>query len=189
MIVAHGGCYFAPESTSEERDGGIQPPNDLFGGDAGPVVDGGTTGCSQQTPLASMRFRVRTTTANGRYSPRNIGAIWIETAQGAFIKTIERWAGTRARWLTKFNAASASNLADAVTGATLNSHMTHDRTWNLTDVTHCEVRPGDYRVMVEMTDKNGAGPNTASPFTLVTSSMTLMPTETTNFHDLLIELQ
>ena len=136
-----------------------------------------------------MRIRVRTTTANGRYSPRNIGAIWIETEQGTFVKTIERWAGTRARWLTKFNASSASNLIDAVTSATQNQHTTHDRVWNLDDVMRCEILPGNYRVMVEMTDKNGTGPSTTIPFTMNGTAMTVSPPEATNFHDLLIELQ
>jgi hypothetical protein len=188
MFACVPGC-FMPETGSEERDGGIQPPDNLFGGDAGMVAgDAGLT-CSSGTPLVSMRVRVRTTTANGRYSPRNIGAIWIETEGNAFVKTVERWAGTRARWLTKFNAASASNLVDAVTGATLLQHTTHDRTWNLTDRLHCEVVAGNYRVVVEMTDKNGAGPSTVMPFTIDGTPMTLTFPDATNFHDLSIELK
>ena len=135
-----------------------------------------------------MRIRVRTTTAGGRYSPRNIGAIWIETEAGAFVKTVERWAGTRARWLTKFIASSSSNLVDAVTSATLAQHTTHDRMWNLQDVRRCEIAPGNYRVMVEMTDKNGTGPSLAIPFTMNGSPAMLTPTEAANFHDLLIDL-
>jgi hypothetical protein len=188
MSTCLAGCYFTPDTGSGERDGGIQPPNDLFGADAR-TADGGGMGCASESPLVSMRVRVRTTTPNGRYSPRNIGAIWIETEQGMFVKTIERWAGTRARWLTKFNASSASNLVDAVTSATLSQHTTHDRTWNLTNLMHCEIPSGNYRVVVEMTDKNGAGPSTTIPFTMNGTPMTLTPVETTNFHDLLIELK
>ncbi|CAN5907918.1 hypothetical protein BH11MYX2_BH11MYX2_37640 [soil metagenome] len=136
-----------------------------------------------------MEIRVRTTTANGRYSPRNIGAIWIETAQGAFVKTIERWAGTRAHLLQKFTAASSSNLVDAVTSATLSSHVTHDRVWNLTNLMRCEIPQGDYLVRIEMTDKNAAGPSVSIPFTMSNSPMTLHPTETANFHDLLIDMK
>lgn len=188
MIALHAGCYFAPDTGPGERDGGIQPPNNLFGADAMPAGDGGMT-CPSDSPLTSMRIRVRTTTANGRYSPRNIGAIWIETDQGAFVKTVERWAGTRGRWLTKFVASSQSNLVDAVTSATLNLHTTHDRTWNLTNLMHCEIPNGNYRVMVEMTDKNGTGPSTTIPFTMNGSPVMLMPADTTNFHDLLIDLR
>jgi hypothetical protein len=165
MSTCLAGCYFTPDTGSGERDGGIQPPNDLFGADAR-TADGGGMGCASESPLVSMRVRVRTTTPNGRYSPRNIGAIWIETEQGMFVKTIERWAGTRARWLTKFNAS-----------------------WNLTNLMHCEIPSGNYRVVVEMTDKNGAGPSTTIPFTMNGTPMTLTPVETTNFHDLLIELK
>ncbi len=182
------GC-FEPDSGTEIHDGGIQPPNGLFGGavDAAVTGDGGGSSCADG-PLSTLRIRVRTTTNNGRYSPRNIGAIWIETAQGQFVKTVERWAKTRVRWLTKWNASSAGNIVDAVSGATMTSHTTHDRMWNLKNVTECEIPNGDYRVMIEMTDTNATGPSTSIPFTVNGSAQTVTPTETANFHDLLVEL-
>lgn len=181
-------CYFEPDTGTDIRDGGIQPPNDLFGVVDASVTTDGSTGCAD-SPLSSLRIRVRTTTNNGRYSPRNIGAIWIETDQGVFVKTVERWAKTRGRWLSKFNASSAQNVVDAVTSATLSSHTTHDRMWNLKNLSQCEIPNGTYRVMIEMTDTNAAGPSTSIPFTMNGTSQTVTPTETANFHDLLLELR
>lgn len=136
-----------------------------------------------------MRIVVRTTTANGRYSPRNVGAIWITTAQGAFVKTVERWAAARANRLTKFISSANSNIVDAVTSATLSSHITHDRTWDLKNLMGCKIPPGSYLLNLEMTDKNGAGPTAAIPFTITSSPMTLNLPDLSNFHDMLIDVK
>jgi hypothetical protein len=193
-LCALVGC-FAPGTDVDELEPGIEPPGGLFGGDAGTGSGSGSgsgsgvCGGSDPSPLASLHVRVRTTTLNGRYSPRNVGAIWIETASGAFVKTVERWGGTRARYLTRFNTSSAGNLVDAVTSATLSNHTTHDRVWNLTNLMKCEVPSGAYRVVVELTDRNSAGATLELPFTKAQAPVTLMPTETANFHDLLLELR
>jgi len=185
-VCALAGCYFAPGPDADELEPGLQPPSGLFGADAG--VGSGSGSCAD-SPLTSLHVRVRTTTLNGRYSPRNIGAIWVEDATGAFVKTIERWGKTRARYLTRFNASSGGNLVDAVTSATLAQHVTHDRTWDLTNLAKCEIPAGAYRVVIEETDHNGSGPSVELPFTKGDVPLTSMPAETANFHDLLLELR
>ena len=141
------------------------------------------------SPLSQLHVRVRTSAVGGRYAPRNVGAIWIETASGAFVKTLERWGATRARYLFRWNAASGGNVVDAVTSATLQTHITHDREWNLTDKTTCEIPTGNYRVVVEHTDRDSAGATIEIPFTKDQAAVTLMPTDATNFHDMLLELR
>jgi hypothetical protein len=183
--AALAGC-FEPSTGADVLEPGTQPPGALFGADAG-----ANSSCSNPdpSPLSLLHVRVRTTPFGGRYAPRNVGAIWIEDAHGTFVKTLERWGSTRARYLTRFNAASGGNVVDAVTSATLSQHVTHNREWDLTDKTKCEIPTGDYRVVIEHTDYNGTGASIALPFTKDQTPATLTPAETTMFHDLLIELR
>lgn len=185
MMLA--GC-FAPEHGADELEPG-QEPGGHYGTDASTAGgDSGTATCPGASTLTSAQIRVRTTAVGGRYAPRNIGAIWIEDSTGKFVKTIEVWAKTRARYLTRWKTASASNVVDAVSGATLASHTTHDRTWNLQGLDHCKVQPGNYKVVVEETDSNATGPSLEIPFT-IGSAATVMAAETTNFHDLLVDVK
>jgi hypothetical protein len=182
MLLA--GC-FQPSTGTDIDEPGTQPPGNLFGADAG---TGTTCTTPDPSPLSLLTVTLRTTPFGGRYSPRNVGAIWIEDSQGVFIKTLERWGSTRARYLVKWQTASKGNVADAVTGATLNTHRTHTREWDLTDSTTCEVPTGDYRVVAEHTDYNGAGAYIVMPFHKQ-DPMTVTPMETAMFHDLMIELR
>ena len=181
------GC-FMPDIGADELEPG-QEPGSLYATDASVAGgDGGSGACAGATPLSSLRIRVRTTAVGGKYAPRNIGAIWIEDSAGKFVKTIELWAKTRVRYLTRWKTASANNVVDAVTGATLSAHTTHDRTWNLTGLDKCKVKPGNYRVVVEETDANTSGPTLEIPFTVGSATM-LMPTESATYHDLLVDLK
>jgi hypothetical protein len=179
------GC-FQPSHSIDEAGDGVTPPTDRFAPDAS------TTAACQQTdpsPLSALHIGVRTSAPGGRFAPRNVGAIWIERADGTFVKTVARWGMIRARWLLRFAAASQQNLADAVTGATLISHETHDVTWDLKDRERCEIAAGDYQVLFEVTDKNGAGPTLAIPFSKDQAPLSLAPTDELAFHDITIDLQ
>ena len=185
LALAAPGC-FEPGTGADLTEPGTQPPNGLFGADGG--VNSTCTD-PDPSPLSKLHVVVRTSAFGGRYAPRNVGAIWIETASGTFVKTLEKWGSTRSRYIVRWNAASGGNVVDAVTSATLQSHVTHDRTWNLTDKTTCEIKTGTYRVVVEHTDRDGPGATIEIPFTKDQTAVTLMPTDATNFHDMLLELQ
>lgn len=177
------GC-FEPEVGSDEIEPGTEPPGQLFGADAGT-----TSTCGTDPPATVARLHISVLTApwNGKYRPRNVGAIWVETAAGAFVKTIERWGKTRARYITRWNAASAGNVVDAVTSATLNSHVTHDRTWDFTDKQSCKVPPGSYKLKIEHTDYNGTGALLEIPFT-ATAGTQAVPAST-YFKNIVFEIQ
>ena len=185
FVSTLAGC-FAPSTGTDEGGPGAQPPGGLFGADGGVNV-----GCMNpdSSPLSSLSIRVRTTAFGGRYAPRNIGAIWIETAAGQFVKTIERWGKTRARYLTRFNTSSGGNIVDAITSATLSNHTTHERMWNLSDKTECEVPAGSYKVVIEMTDRDGPGTSLEIPWTKGTAPQTFPATDNTYFHDLLLDVK
>ena len=184
LIFASSGCI-EPATGVDVIQPGTEPPGGLFGADGGM----GSCGTADPSPLSKLHISVLTSAFGGRYRPRNVGAIWVETAAGAFVKTIDRWGASRARYIVKWQASSHANVVDAVTGATLQSHITHDRTWNLKDLTECEVPSGDYRIMMETTDYDGAGASTMIPFTKGQTPLTLTPADTTNFHSIKIELQ
>ncbi|MBK9033260.1 MAG: hypothetical protein IPL61_18640 [Myxococcales bacterium] len=125
--LAIAGCY-EPGVGRDDLQDALAAPVDLFD-DGGTVVprDGGggggpdaAAGCDT-SPLSALRIVVRTTPFGGRYQPKNIGAIWIETASGQYVKTVKRWANRRLRYLTRYNAASGGDITDAITGATLTS--------------------------------------------------------------------
>ncbi len=148
-------------------------------------------GCPEvaPSPLTRATFTVRTTSAGGRYSPRNVGAVWVERADGTFVKTLSRWAARRAGYLTRFQSSSGGNVVDAVTSATLSSHQTHSVEWGLDDVDACPAGQGAYRLVVEMTDRNGTGPTAEFPFELGAAPGSTSFADASNFHDLQLTLE
>jgi len=177
-----GGCFQADVPAS------YIPPYD-----AGPIdpaflpepLDAGVA----KLDAGSLRFEVMTAPVGGRFAPRNVGAIWIETEQGQFIKTLEVWAQTRARYLRRFQAASGGDTTDAITSATLKKHEPHAVTWNLTDKDRQLVMDGNYRVALELTDKNGTGASHEVPFMLGTGPLLLTPADTAQFKQMQLRLE
>jgi hypothetical protein len=167
-------------------DAATTPPTD--GGTIAAQGDGGTTAPGAST-LTKLSFSVTTTTLRGRYSPRNIYAIWVTDAQGKFIKTLAKFAFIRARYLSGWNAASGGNVVDAVTGATMSNHGTRLATWNFTDVAKKPVPDGDYKVVVEMTDADKTGASASIPFTKGAEPVKLMPADQGSFLEMSLVLE
>ncbi|MFQ5651157.1 MAG: DUF2271 domain-containing protein [bacterium] len=138
----------------------------------------------------TVQIEVTTITFDGRYSPKNIGAIWVEDAQERFVKSLEVWARKRIRHLIKWQASSAGNVVDAVTSATFRSHQTHTATWDCTDVNGAQVPDGTYKVLIEFTEENSSssgkppGKWTVIEFTKGAGDQTITPPDETYFRDL-----
>ena len=149
-----------------------------MGGTGGAPGSGGSgdAGGNMQMQF-ELTFDVTTVNQGGRYAPRNVGAIWIETAAGSFVKTLEVWAGTRGRYLSRFNSEAGGSRVDAVTSATLRSYSAHHATWDLTDVSGNDVASGDYKVVIEVTDHDGPGKSANVPFTYGAMPMMMMPSD------------
>jgi hypothetical protein len=137
----------------------------------------GSGGAGVMPATLALTFDVTTVNQGGRYAPRNVGAIWIETQSNAFVKTLQVWAGTRGRYLTRFNNEAGGSRVDAVTSATLRSYGMHSVTWDLTDVSGSAVSAGDYKVVIEVTDHDGAGKSADVPFTFSNEPMMLTPAD------------
>ncbi|MBK8258541.1 MAG: DUF2271 domain-containing protein [Polyangiaceae bacterium] len=178
------GC-FQPSIPSDyiQSEGADEPPVDLFE----PEDAGTPDACGGAAVTAGFRFRVRTSAVGGQFAPRNVGAIWIQNGQGQFVKTLERWGTTRAKWLLSFNEASGGNVVDAITGPTKVAHETHEVRWDVTDAAGCPSPAADYTIQLELTDRSGAGVTLGIPFVLAEPGVDLSPPDAPNFHDMAID--
>src|SRR5690349_11862818 len=149
---------------------------------------GGGAGMSATGP-SSLAFDVLTHSQGGKYSPKNIGAIWIETSGGDFVKTLEVWAQRRAGHLTRWKNETGSNRVDAVSSATLRSHVVHNVTWDLSDVSGNAVEPGDYKLVIEATDRDSTGASQEIPFTLGTEPQVITPPDASAFSSMSLTLE
>ena len=118
----------------------------------------------------TLSVSVTTSSAGGNYAPRNIVANWIEDNSGKFVKTLLALANTRITHLNTWQASSLAagnefNKTDAITGATQSSHGTRTCQWNGTDYSGKLVADGDYKVRMELTDKNSTGNIASFTFT------------------------
>lgn len=108
-------------------------------------------------PPEVLTCRVRTTSYGGKYGPRHVGAIWIEDAQGIFVRSLEVWGDVRREHLVTWVSASAENDVDAITYATRRVHGTHQATWDLLRADGTPATPGLYRLRAEITEVNSNG--------------------------------
>lgn len=126
-------------------------------------------GSLHDAEAGSLSIRATTTPAGGNYAPRNVVAVWIEDANGTFIKTIARWADVRKGFLVAWSAAAGVD-ADAISGATRANHATPlVINWDLKNKAGVEVPPGTYRIRMELADRNSnmATQNNQGTFTFV----------------------
>lgn len=116
-----------------------------------------------------VKAQWRTRTYGGEYSDKNIGAAWIETEAGGFVRTLIVWGEVRRDNLVAWNAKSDGDVVDAVTSATRGSHRTNAVSWDLRDANGQTVGAGSYLLQFEFTEDDsnkGAdpGPRLAVPF-------------------------
>jgi hypothetical protein len=139
----------------------------------------------------SLSVTASTSTAGGGYAPKNIVAIWIEDAQGNWVKTLLAYAQTRKTHLNTWEAATTAagsvyNTVDAITGATKTSHGTRTCTWDGTDVNGTLVADGTYTVWMELTDKNSTGNYSHFTFTKGPAAESQTPANVPSFSSISI---
>ncbi len=118
-----------------------------------------------------LQVQWRTRRSGGEYTPRNVGAVWIEHADGGFVRTLTVWAGVRREHLVRWQASAADNRVDAMTSATRSSHRTSEASWDLRAATGEVVPAGAYRLVFEFTEDDSnkgapAGPHVVVPLTI-----------------------
>lgn len=148
-------------------------------------------GVNAQTS-GTLSVSVTTSSTGGNYSPKNIVAVWVETESGDFVKTLLAYAATRKTHLNTWEASTTAagsiyNTTDAITGATKTSHGTRTCTWDGTNISGTVVPDGNYKVWMELTDKNSTGNYSSFSFTKGSSSEQLTPSNVPSFSSISLE--
>lgn len=126
--------------------------------------------------LGNLNVSVSASSYKGRYAPKHVMAVWVESTSGTFVKTLVAKAAERRQYLTNWlKATSNGNTTDALTGATLNSYNAVTCSWDGTNVSGSVVGDGTYNLRVEYTEDNGTGKIASFSFTKGTSVDTQSP--------------
>ena len=120
--------------------------------------------------IGELTVATTTSSAGGNYAPKNIVAIWVEDASGSFVKTLLAYAQNRKTHLNTWEASTSAagsiyNTVDAITGPTKTNHTTRTCYWDGTNTIGINVADGDYKICMELTDKNSTGNYTSFTFT------------------------
>jgi MYXO-CTERM domain-containing protein len=119
---------------------------------------------------AGVTILATTSPTGGQYAPSNVVAVWVEDANGTFVKTIQRWGNIRKQYLVAWNQKAGTTDSDAITGASRSSHNdVLAIRWNLLGRSGAIVPDGTYTIRMELADSNagGAGQNNQATFTFV----------------------
>ena len=111
-----------------------------------------TGGYTYSPPILPAFISFQPSAAGGFYAPTHVMAVWIETADGTFVRTVGDWSGERRDHLSQWAAQSGIDT-DAVMGPT-RSAMTVVRnlTWDLRDREGHGVSDGTYVLWIELVD-------------------------------------
>lgn len=124
-----------------------QPPG--TGGATNAVTDGAAGAC--------VTFTFTTLDNHGRYSPRNVSAVWIMDAGGAFVRTLEENGFIRQSHLVQWQADTSGNKVDAISGATNPAPREHTALWDCAGLDQQPVPDGGYVAKAEFTTSNTGG--------------------------------
>lgn len=149
---------------------------------------------SSMPQKCTLDVTVTTVTPGGKYSPRNIGAIWVSDDGDRFIRTLNVWADRRAKYLKRWNDTTSAakvpaNRTDAISSATKSTHGIRGGTWNCTDLTSTPVPDGTYKICFELTDYDGTGPSDCVSFTKSATAFSLTPPDVRSFTARKLELK
>lgn len=132
---------------------------------------------TQQTGLIVSAI---TSSAGGKYSPRNIVAIWIEDNAGKFVKSLTVYSGNHIYNLSNWTKSAAQNRVDAISTATRTGYGTIYGVWNGTNVNKTAVPNGIYKLCMELND--GSSSNyTSFTFTVAATTETKTVPNAGNF--------
>ncbi|MDA3930684.1 MAG: DUF2271 domain-containing protein [Prolixibacteraceae bacterium] len=139
----------------------------------------------------SLEISVKTSDTGGKYAPRNVMAIWVENSSGEFVKTLLTYADKRITHLNNWQESTAKsdsefNTIDAITGATRSSHSTRTCSWDATNTNGSIVDDGNFKLCMELTDKNNTGNFTEIEFTKTNESFEITPSDGPSFSSITI---
>ncbi len=132
----------------------------------------------------TVTVQVTTNPTSGKFSPKHALAVWITDSKGTFIKTLKIQANKQMKQLKQWINSSKKDKTDAVTGATLKKHITHNITWDCKDLKKKIVADGDYFINIEYSEINGEGPFIKIPFVKGKVNMSSTPKDTSAFSNM-----
>ncbi len=98
-------------------------------------------------------------TPNAVYAPANVLAVWVEDAQGNFVKTVYRASATYTNRLVAWSATAPVGDVDGLSGASRTAMAPLAATWNMTNRAGTEVPDGTYTIRMELSDSNANTPD------------------------------
>jgi hypothetical protein len=167
-LLASAGCAMeqgAVESSAYPAAGLYTPGSALGASDPTDVMAPTTGGLGNRcAALAAaggtagkLTVQYRTQSLAGRYAPKNCSAVWIETADGRYVATLELSAALRRPGLVYFqDHACVEKLGpDVMTSATKPDHnKAHMALWNGVDFEGKPAADGGYKLFIEVTESD-----------------------------------
>ena len=133
-----------------------------------------------------LQVTVTTSKTGGEFAPKNIVAIWIENNSGNFVKTLLAYGNKRKTYLNNWQEATSNagvefDITDAITGATQSNHNTRSCIWDGKDFKGNLTDDGQYKLCMELTDKNATGNYSSFDFKKDTIEEVLNPGNVSSF--------
>jgi hypothetical protein len=131
---------------------------------------GGSTDAPVVAGAGSLTINATTApTPNATYQPANVVAVWVEDAQGNFVKTLYRASSTYTIRLVAWSATAPAADVDGLTGPSRTAQTPLAATWNMTNKAGTEVLDGTYTIRMELSDSNAltADQNNQGEFTVI----------------------
>jgi hypothetical protein len=131
--------------------------------------------------MLTIRFET-SAPVGGKYANKNVHVVWVEKADGTFVRTLNLWGDKHAKELSQWFAKTTDRARDiqARTGATLTAYGTYTSTWDGKDAAGAVAADGEYVIRLELTNDN-ANKNkhnrAAMTFTKGTAAQTKGPVE------------
>ena len=152
-------------------------------------VEPDTTAPPEAAGVTKLEFSYTTQSLGGRYSPKNVGAVWVTDSAGKLVKSLEVWARVRLRYLLSYAAARGSARPDVTATATLTNHKAHTATWDLMGTMGAALPPGKYTLHAEVTDSHMDGKTISVPFDTSAGAVMIEPPDSPGFTGVKLVLQ
>ncbi len=115
-------------------------------------------GVRAASTAGSLEFEATIEGEKKAFAPKHVAAVWVEDADGRFVKTLLVRGLKQTKRLEAWRAASSTNTTDAVTGPTFTEWGKISATWDGRTAAGQPAPDGVYRLCAESTWWNGAGP-------------------------------
>lgn len=140
-------------SAQIESDAAPRPESDAAesAGDA-PAAADAVTGCPLHVSVTTSSYGTGNHDDDD-YAPNNVGAIWITTASGSFVRTIAVWGPTYWEFATNWVQQAKGSRVDVMTAATRKNHdKPVEASWDCRDKSLQLVAAGSYYLNAEFAE-------------------------------------